>query len=796
MPSREIYFQLKIIHLARKSCSYSVTVKWHTSIKDLKDKLHQLSNIPPSHQLLFHGQSVVSLPNTAIINDLGFDAGSGVLYLISNQSSSLAFISPIESHLNEECSFLLSQVQQGLEAGYHPKVSDIFEGTGGVYFMKSDLEGHTGNPQTVAVFKPRDEEQGMKNNPKNFQGQGYENDALRVGFSPGQGYYREVAAYEMDVDGFCSVPPTLLVECRHPSFQYWTSARKQQPKLGSLQRFIPSVGCLEDFGKNQFSVLQIQKIALFDMRVLNSDRHAGNILVSRAPCCRRNYRSDSVSSESSDCSNSVNSVSSSPSYSSYGSSPSLSYLACKDYLDLNFDTNNPLSSNNSIWDYHLVPIDHGYCFPNQLEIQDYQWCWLSYPQVHQPIHPSIQSYFQSLNIDDCIQRLRRNSSLQLSPESIRLIRVVHHLISLGMERGLTLAEIAHLIVRVNEEEPSFLELLMKKVEYNSQRWASLTSYRSNITNSRFFTGFPEIENSCVEQKENGLYFSGGGSIAGQPIRPLHSLMSPSLIFPLVNSTSSSLSITTTPTTSSSCSTSPNGSLFGTSPLSPLRKNDYPLSPLGYYEDPLQSEPSNVSNHPYLAQASLSQVEDSSMPQGSTVTSIAHCSVSEVDQTDTPTTTTTSSSPSDITDSDRDDLSLTKESQELVLENLEVDSSSKCSSSLFDNSLPSFHPSFSCSQQLGSTSRISTGGPCGPPALTRITSFAAFSSSPILRRSDMKGMTMMMAADSSNIPESCQLWEYERKFQELSLAEIRYGLSRLFPGSAGASITAGTLSSLT
>ena len=50
-------------------------------------------------------------------------------------------------------------------------------------------------------------------------------------------------------------------------------------KSGSLQEFVKSIGPIENFSPDLFSVDEIHKIAVLDLRLLNLDRNACNILV-------------------------------------------------------------------------------------------------------------------------------------------------------------------------------------------------------------------------------------------------------------------------------------------------------------------------------------------------------------------------------------------------------------------------------------------------------------------------------------------------------------------------------------
>jgi hypothetical protein len=158
---------------------------------------------------------------------------------------------------------------------YPPFGTNSDDSTAGVYFLRG------GSQSVVGVFKPHDEEQGMPNNPKNRSGTGAYGIGLRENFKPGYGCIREWATYVMDVGNFAGVPPTVLVNCEHPKFNYRNASHERQPvpKFGSLQQFEGNTEDFENFGETVFSDLAVQKIALLDLRVLNCDRNSANILV-------------------------------------------------------------------------------------------------------------------------------------------------------------------------------------------------------------------------------------------------------------------------------------------------------------------------------------------------------------------------------------------------------------------------------------------------------------------------------------------------------------------------------------
>jgi len=141
----------------------------------------------------------------------------------------------------------------------HVKLSD--SGVGGTYVV-SRIE----NSDPIAIFKPIDEEPGSSGNPKCTQ-----NSFVPL-ISPGNGAYREVAAYKID-KGFVGVPETMFVEVTND---------KGITKRGSLQKFVETVGDMTDFGASKFSVDDVHKLGIFDIRILNMDRNDENILVTKS----------------------------------------------------------------------------------------------------------------------------------------------------------------------------------------------------------------------------------------------------------------------------------------------------------------------------------------------------------------------------------------------------------------------------------------------------------------------------------------------------------------------------------
>lgn len=181
---------------------------------------------------------------------------------------------------------MINSALDGLEKGNAPIRSS--EGTGGTYFLQ-DPSGQ----EFVSVFKPVDEEPMAVNNPQGLpvssNGEG-----LKRGTRVGEGALREVAAYILDhprsgpravnaeTIGFAGVPPTVIVQCLHKGFNHPEGFENamEYAKIGSLQMFMKNEGNCEDIGPGAFPVEEVHKISVFDIRMANTDRHAGNILIS------------------------------------------------------------------------------------------------------------------------------------------------------------------------------------------------------------------------------------------------------------------------------------------------------------------------------------------------------------------------------------------------------------------------------------------------------------------------------------------------------------------------------------
>mmetsp|Transcript_9502 Transcript_9502/g.16385 ORF Transcript_9502/g.16385 Transcript_9502/m.16385 type:complete len:392 (-) Transcript_9502:468-1643(-) len=157
-------------------------------------------------------------------------------------------------------SLAVSAANEALLAGKMPEMS--FEGVSGAYFLRD-----TGN-QIVGVLKP--------NCSGRVEDRVDKSTTWRKGVPAEAGYLRECCAFMLDHGGFAGVPPTGIVEMVHPggSDGFGRPTRIK----GSFQLFIDSTCSTEDMGPAKFPTRGVHHIGMLDLRLLNADRHSGNIL--------------------------------------------------------------------------------------------------------------------------------------------------------------------------------------------------------------------------------------------------------------------------------------------------------------------------------------------------------------------------------------------------------------------------------------------------------------------------------------------------------------------------------------
>lgn len=156
----------------------------------------------------------------------------------------------------------IAQELRGLKFGIGPKrIAEVIEtldldvhapevvedGCGGVYLLGSPDK----TDEKLAIFKPFDEE---------------------VNSAGHMGFIREFAAYLID-DSMAGIPATGIA-CIP-----WKN--HSEAKIGSIQEYIPDAESAADLGPGLFEVNDVHRIGILDLRIVNCDRHSGNMLFSK-----------------------------------------------------------------------------------------------------------------------------------------------------------------------------------------------------------------------------------------------------------------------------------------------------------------------------------------------------------------------------------------------------------------------------------------------------------------------------------------------------------------------------------
>ncbi|KAG8659673.1 phosphatidylinositol 4-kinase gamma 7 [Manihot esculenta] len=377
----------------------------------VKRKLQLALNIPTEERSLIYGDTVLK-------NDLSTVRNDSPLLLTKNfmhRSSSTPCLSPTVKDVQQSdqsgpievlgfsdhfarVKELGKEIMEAMRIGVDP--IPIHSGLGGAYYFKNC------HGENVAIVKPTDEEPYAPNNPKGFVGQALGQPGLKRSVRVGETGFREVAAYLLDYDHFANVPSTALVKITHSIFNVNCGVkgnkqqhRKQVSKIASLQQFIPHDFDASDYGTSSFPVAAVHRIGILDIRILNTDRHAGNLLVRK------------------------------------------------------------LDGIGRFGQVELVPIDHGLCLPESLEDPYYEW--IHWPQASIPFSEDELEYINCLDPLKDSDMLRRELPM-IREACLRVLVVCTVFLKEAAAFGLCLAEIGEMMSREfrgHMEEPSELELI-------------------------------------------------------------------------------------------------------------------------------------------------------------------------------------------------------------------------------------------------------------------------------------------------------------------------------------------------
>ncbi|XP_031097590.1 phosphatidylinositol 4-kinase gamma 7-like [Ipomoea triloba] len=402
--SRRVFVQTET------GCVLGMELDRNDNAHTVKRRLQLALNVPTEESSLTFGDLVLKNDLSAIRND-------SALLLTRNymhRSSSTPCLSPTGAEiqqrdqsgpieiLGQSSSFaktkqLVKEIVKGMKAGVDPL--RVHSGLGGAYYFRNS------KGDSIAIVKPTDEEPYAPNNPKGFVGKTLGQPGLKRSVRVGETGFREVAAYLLDYDHFANVPPTALVKITHSIFNVNDGVNGNKPhkesqlvsKIASFQKFIQHDFDASDYGTSSFPVAAVHRIGILDIRIFNTDRHGGNILVRK------------------------------------------------------------LDGVGRFGQVELVPIDHGLCLPESLE--DPYFEWIHWPQASIPFSDDELEYIKKLDPFHDSEMLR--SELPMIREAcLRVLILCTIFLKEAAAYGLCLAEIGEMMsreFRSGDEVPSELE---------------------------------------------------------------------------------------------------------------------------------------------------------------------------------------------------------------------------------------------------------------------------------------------------------------------------------------------------
>lgn len=196
--------------------------------------------------------------------------------------------------------------------------------------------------------------------------------------------------------------------CSDDSFGVGSSSSQVRNEVGALQVFVPNVGDADDYGPSVLNAEAVHRVALFDLRTLNFDRHGGNLLVTKAPAGPRSKMG-------------------------------------------------------------VAPIDHGYILPAGVRAAPWP-VWMDWPLASAPVSPAVAAYASRLDGSRDAVMLQRETDNGLREGSLRALRYGTLLVKLGIGAGLTLREIGEMVfTRQPDKERSPLEVIAMEAEAVAHR---------------------------------------------------------------------------------------------------------------------------------------------------------------------------------------------------------------------------------------------------------------------------------------------------------------------------------------
>ncbi|KAI4339426.1 hypothetical protein MLD38_024373 [Melastoma candidum] len=390
-------------------CVLGMELDGGDNVQTVKRRLQVALNFPTDESSLTCGDVVLKNDLSTVWNDspllltlknLHKSSSTPCLYPTGGETyprdkSRLIEVLGLSSRFDWTKSFF-GDIVKAIKMGVDP--IPVHSGLGGAYVFRN-FRG-----ECLAIVKPTDEEPFAPNNPQGFVGKALGQPGLKRSIRVGETGIREVAAYLLDYNRFANVPPTALVKISHSIFNVnngvnpnKSNEKKVVSKIASFQQFMPHDFDASDCGASRFPVAAVHRIGILDIRIFNTDRHAGNLLVEKLDAMGR-----------------------------------FGHVA-------------------------LVPIDHGLCLPETLE--DPYFEWMHWPQALIPFSEEELKYIEMLDpLTDCVML---QAELPMIREAcLRVLTLCTIFLKEAATHGLCLSEIGEMMsreFRSGEEGPSELE---------------------------------------------------------------------------------------------------------------------------------------------------------------------------------------------------------------------------------------------------------------------------------------------------------------------------------------------------
>nr|XP_043636891.1 phosphatidylinositol 4-kinase gamma 6-like [Erigeron canadensis] len=441
-------------------CVLGMDLERKDDVHMVKRRMHLCLNIQTDESSLTFGDMVLNNDLSGIRNDSSLLLTKSLMH----RSSSTPCLSPTGKTLQHrdqskvveiigrashftKTNELVEEVIDGLKANVDP--IPVNGGLGGAYYFRN-REG-----ENVAIIKPTDEEPFAPNNPKGFIGKLLGQPGLKNSVRVGETGFREVAAYLLDHDHFARVPLTSLVKIKHSIFNLndcvnGNKVMKNEgvSKIASIQQFIPHGFDASDYGTSGFPVSDVHRIGILDVRIFNTDRHAGNMLVRKV-------------------------------------------------------------SGGEFGKLELIPIDHGLCLPECLE--DPYFEWIHWPQASIPFSEDELDYIEKLD-PYLESVMLRNELPMIREACIRILTLCTVFLKRAAAFGLCLAEIGQMMsreFRCKNQDPSELEYICLEAMHQATGYSDFEE--NSYANESIFGKCSLVSGRSLPYKEAGLGKKDRGS---------------------------------------------------------------------------------------------------------------------------------------------------------------------------------------------------------------------------------------------------------------------------------------------